>query len=119
MPVTTRPRGAQRDFDLAVAAFVDECGNRFDAGRALASADADRLWILAHRMAADVSAWTTAHQDMALAQGGDFPPDACANRLIETLFDDALTPCAARVLSSALGIALAAVTAPPAADPRV
>jgi hypothetical protein len=100
------------DFDVAADAFASACLERFEGGRALASADTDRLWTLAHRLAADLSAWTTAHHELDAARAGAFPPESCGRRLVEVLFDEALTHSAARVLAAALDMALAAVTAP-------
>jgi hypothetical protein len=118
MPNAASPIAALRAFDISAEAFTAECGARFEAGRALAAADIDRLWSLAERVAHDISTWTTAWRALEVGRDGAFPPDACGGRLIECLFDDALTAPAARVLSAAMEVALRGVTTPLAPGER-
>ena len=117
----TPPRDP-RAFDIAAGDFANASIERFEAGRVLALADTERLWALARRVAGDLGAWASAHQRLEVAQAGPFPPEGCGRRLVEALFDDALTSPAARVFLAALDLAfegaLPSITGPHAPDGR-
>ena len=95
-----------------------ESAARFENGRALAASDIDKLWSLAERIAADVSTWSTVWRTLDVGRDGAFPSNALGGRLVECLFDDALTPPAARVLATAVEVALCGVTQQHRADER-
>ena len=118
MPNATSGNVSAHAFDISAEAFAVDCAARFEAGRALAASDTDRLWKLAERVARDLSDWAAAWRRLEVGQDGAFPPDACSERVVECLFDDALTPTAARVLSAAIEMALEDVTARPAPGER-
>jgi hypothetical protein len=100
-------------FDIATSDFAKTCAADSEAGAALASADTERLWALARRVATDLAAWTVAHQGLSIASSGAFPPERWGDRLVEALFEDALTPPAAQVFAASLALASAPVIVPP------
>ena len=105
MTVSSGPTTSLSVFDIAAQGLREACAERFDAGEAAARADTERLWTLAQRIVADVTAWAAAHRAMELARDDDFPPSGWTARMMEALFEEALTPAAARVLTAALDVA--------------
>ncbi len=119
MPNATSGNASLHAFDISAEAFAIDCCARFEAGRVLATSDTDRLWKLAERVARDLSIWAAAWRRLEVGRDGAFPPEACAGRVVECLFDDALTPTAARLLSAAIAVALDRVTGPIAPGGRI
>ncbi len=76
MPPPDRRGDAPRAFDAHADDFIRDCASRFEAGGAIAALDVERLTDLAGRL------------------------------LVESVFDQALTPAGTRILAAALDLAL-------------
>jgi len=104
-PMETRPdpRGkALHSFDGYRADFVAECRSGAMAGGAIALADLDLLLDLTRDLAADVRSWADLAGRLELAASGRLAPRRAADIVLETVFEEVLTPSAWRVLASAL-----------------
>lgn len=107
MPPTDRRGDALRAFDAQAADFARDCVARFAAGDAIAALDVAKLTALAGRLARDLDAWTRALETLDLAKARALSPAIAGHLLVESVFDEALTPAGTRILAAALDLALA------------
>jgi hypothetical protein len=97
------PRGKfLNSFDGFAADFSRESAARVAAGRATAAADLTVLVDLARELAADVRAWTDFVGRLDVASPGGLAPRRAADMVLETVFQEVLTPAAWRVLATAV-----------------
>jgi hypothetical protein len=97
------PRGkVLHSFDGFAADFSRESAAQVAAGRATAAADLALLLDLAHDLAADVRSWTDFVGRLGVASPGGFTPRRAADMVLETVFEEVLTPAACRVLATAV-----------------
>jgi len=106
MPPPDRRGDAPRAFDAHADDFIRDCASRFEAGGAIAALDVERLIDLAGRLARDLAAWTRALETLDLAKARRLAPDIAGRLLVESVFDEALTPAGTRILAAALDLAL-------------
>ena len=112
MPSRSPSAASLSAFDIAARALAETSGARLEAGFQASTADIERLWGLAKTISDDVGRWGRACRELDVAAAGAFPPEDWRPRLLESHFDDALTPQAARLLAAALD------TVPEAVNPR-
>ncbi|HEY5071281.1 MAG TPA: hypothetical protein VII63_04535 [Caulobacteraceae bacterium] len=91
-------------YDGHAATFIQECGRRAPAGRAIAAADLELLMQLSRRLGADARAWSALLSRLDLAAAGGLDPLRSADIVLETVFEESLEPSAWRVLAA--GVAL-------------
>jgi hypothetical protein len=97
------PRGkVLHSFDGFAADFSRESAARFAAGRATAAADLAALLDLARDLAADVRSWTDFVGRLGVAAAGGLAPRRAADMVLETVFEEVLTPAAWRLLATAV-----------------
>jgi hypothetical protein len=102
-PARDDPRGrALRDLDVRSLDFREQCALRLTRGLDIAEADLDRLSALAERVGSDACSWTRALSRCEAAVLATLDPLAAARLVVETVFDDCLTPAACRVLDAAV-----------------
>ncbi len=100
------PRDPPRRLLAATAHdFARTCADQAEAGASLAAGELTRLAALAARLASDVSFWAQALNELDLARQTRLVPARAGRLLIESVFDEALTPAGCRVLSAALDVA--------------
>ncbi len=104
-PDSPRSRGAEaRALERRARDFVEACADQAEAGAFIAGRDLRRLEILAARLVSDLVFWTGALEDLDLARHARLDPRQAGRLVIESLFDEALTPSACRVLSAAMDL---------------
>jgi hypothetical protein len=82
--------------------FEQACANRFDGGRRIARAEVETLVCLANRVGKDLAGWSDAAAQLDLSLARSFDRRRAAVLVLESVFDDLLTPEAWRVLAAAL-----------------
>ncbi len=87
--------------------FGEDAASRFERGERLADRDTRRLDVLAVALAADLKRWSAALEGLEVALETRLAPRRAGRLLIESVFDDVLTPAATRLLSASLDLALA------------
>jgi hypothetical protein len=103
----TDPHGTTiRAFDALANDFIRDAAARFDAGAGLAQLDVERLSALAERLAGDLRDWSRAIETLDVAMEVTLSPGRSGRLLIETVFDEALTPPASRLLAISLDLAM-------------
>jgi hypothetical protein len=108
MPDSDSRRSALRAFDAFALAFAQDASARVERGASLAAGDVERLAALAERLAADIETWGHAIETLDVGRDQPFRPEQAGRLLIESVFDDALTPPACRVLRAAFDLAASA-----------
>jgi hypothetical protein len=91
-----------RTLDACAGDFVADCAARGEAGAFRAASDLARLIALAARLAADLMCWKEALDELDLAREGRIEPARAGRLIVESVFDEALTPAGSRLLSAAL-----------------
>ena len=99
------PRGARlRAVDRSAADLRRDYRERFEAGDAAATADLATLTELARVLASDLSHWCAfvarLHGSVGVADPGRF-----RNLVVETVFDDLISPAALHLLAAAVDLA--------------
>ena len=92
-----------RELDASVADLTGHCLGRFEAGGAVAAAEADTHTPLAEAIAGHVAEWLGLVAPLELA--AHFDAARAGALLLESVFDDILAPPAWRVLAAALAVA--------------
>ncbi len=104
-PDSPRSRGAAaRALERRARDFVEACADQAEAGAFIAARDLRRLEVLAARLVSDLVFWTGALEDLDLARHARLDPRHAGRLLIESVFDEALTPSACRLLSAAMDL---------------
>jgi hypothetical protein len=101
-------RRARRAFDAFAAEFTQDAVTRIECGRDLAAKDVERLAALAERLADDVTAWDRALESLDVGLDHRLSHGPTGRVLIESVFDEALTATACRVLAAAFDLAASA-----------
>lgn len=97
------PRGkVLQSFAGYAADFSRESGTRVAAGRDTAAADLAVLMDLARDLAADVRSWIGFLDRLGVASPGGLAPRRAVDLVLETVFEEVLTPAAWRVLATAV-----------------
>lgn len=94
-----------RAFDAHAGAFVAASGRSIDLGARLAAGDVAALTGLADALAASLADWGRRLEGLDPARRGAFDETRAASLLLESVFDEVLTPAAWRVLAAALELA--------------
>jgi hypothetical protein len=108
MPDLESRQTALRVFDAFAHAFARDAAHRIERGSSLAAGDIERLAVLAERLASDVRAWGQAIDTLDVGLNRALSPRQAGRLLIESVFDDALTPPATRLLGAAFDLAASA-----------
>ena len=82
--------------------FEQACAERFEGGRQIARAEIDALVHLADRVGKDMAAWSDAAMRLDVSLSRSFDPRRAAVLVLESVFDEVLTPEAWRLLASFL-----------------
>ncbi len=106
MPPTDRRGDALRAFDTHAGDFTRASAARVEAGGEIAARDVETLAALADRLARDLADWMRTLETLDLAKARRMSPDIAGRLLVESVFDEALTPAGLRVLAAALDLAL-------------
>jgi len=93
-----------RAFDAFAHDFFRECVERHEAGDSVATRDIRRLNALAERLSVDLTAWLRALAELDGARRQPVSRRDAGRLVIESLFDEALTPAATRLLGAALDL---------------
>jgi hypothetical protein len=102
------PRGARlRAFDIQADAFLTESQRRTTAGGASARRDIERLWRLAEGLVRDLGRWRERLDGLEAASISPLDVGQTAELILETVFDEVLSPEANRLLGAALALELA------------
>lgn len=91
------------ELDASIAELTRHCLGRFEAGGAVAAAEVAALTLLAEAIARGIGEWRTLTAPLELA--ATFDTTRAGALVLESLFDDILTPPAWRVLAAALAMA--------------
>jgi hypothetical protein len=95
-----------RTYDGLAADFCSEGLVGAEAGAAGAAADLDLLMELSCGLAASARSWAITVGALDLAAAAPLDPHRAAMLILETVFDEVLTPSAWRVLAAGLDLAL-------------
>ncbi len=101
-----RRTGLLRAFDASSGDFIDDAAARFERGAGLAERDLQRLADLAERLVSDLTAWRLALAKLDVASEVELSCRRAGRILIESVFDEALTPPASRLLAAAFDLAV-------------
>lgn len=92
-------------FDGYSRDFAAHCAERIEDGDRLARAEIEALSDLAGDLAAAANGWGAAVGRLDLARVASFDPRRAGTLILETVFDEVLSPDAWRVLAAALELA--------------
>jgi hypothetical protein len=104
----TSRQSALRAFDAFAHAFAEDAATRIERGATLAAGDVERLAALAERLARDIGAWGQTIETLDVGREQPLRPKHAGRLLIESVFDEALTAPACRVLGAAFDLAASA-----------
>ena len=93
-----------RAFDAHAGALIAASGRSIDLGARLAAGDVTGLTGLAGALAASLADWGRRLEGLDLTRRGAYDETRAASLLLESVFDEALTPAAWRVLAAAVEI---------------
>ncbi len=103
----TDPRGAALRRVAALAEdFRSDAARRFVGGSESAARDQERLTDLANHLAANLRAWRGTLNTLEASLEHENGLERAGRLLIEAVFDEALSPSAARFLAASLDLAL-------------
>jgi hypothetical protein len=91
-------------FDAHCRSFARVSADRFEDGAQLAAAEIETLGELAAAIAADLADWRSLAARLDVARATPFDPRRAGAMVLETVFDEVLTPDAWRVLAAALDL---------------
>ena len=103
-----------RAFDAHAEAFLAASAQGVELGARLARGDVARLTDLAGAMAASLADWGRRVERFDLARRAVFDETRAAALVLESVFDELLTPDAWRVLAAAFDLARSPAGRPPA-----
>jgi len=85
--------------------FLETRRARLADGPGPGEAEVERLMTLGARLALDIGRWASLMDGLDTARAGAFDADRAADLVLETVFDETLTPDAWRALAAAVRLA--------------
>jgi hypothetical protein len=95
-----------REFDACAQELRQACVERFEAGGAVAAAEIETLTRLSRTLVGNVGQWRSLAGDLDLCER--FDADRAGRLVLESVFDEVLSPEAWRLLAAAFALDMSA-----------